>query len=256
MSYQVYTCTLTSQKEIAPNIVEAWVKNADLAAEAKPGQFLHIQCGDTTSMPLRRPISICDVQGDSVRFIYEVKGRGTKSLQQQSGELDILGPVGNGFTVDHTKYQRPAIIGGGIGVYPMLFLTKQLHGAAAYLGFRNKDLVTLENDFNDAADSVTITTDDGSYGIAGFALEELKKDCAAKRFDIIYACGPKGMLRAVKVFAEDAGIPCQISLEERMGCGIGACLTCSCETNHEGADKYTRVCRNGPVFWSEEVVLS
>lgn len=255
MSYQVYTCTLTSQKEIAPNIVEAWVQNADLAAEAKPGQFLHIQCGDTTSMPLRRPISICDVQGDSVRFIYEVKGRGTKSLREQSGSLDILGPVGNGFTVDNDKYQRPAVIGGGIGVYPMLFLTKQLCGASAYIGFRNKDLVTLENEFKEVATSVTLTTDDGSYGVAGFALEELKKDCAEKKFDIIYACGPKGMLRAVKTFAEEAGIPCQISLEERMGCGIGACLTCSCETHHEGTDKYKRVCRNGPVFWSEEVVL-
>ena len=148
MSYEVYTCTLESQKEIAPNIVEAWVVNAELAAKAKPGQFLHIQCGDATSMPLRRPISICDVQGDRVRFIYEVKGRGTKSLQQQYGELDILGPVGNGFMVDNGKYKCPAVIGGGIGVYPMLFLTKQLKGAVAYIGFRNKDLVTLEDEFN------------------------------------------------------------------------------------------------------------
>ncbi len=255
MSFTVHACAIRSQVEIAPHIVETWILNEKLAKEAKPGQFLHIQCGDTTSMPLRRPISICDVQGEALRFIYEVKGRGTQALSQKAEALDILGPVGNGFTVDNAKFKRPAVIGGGIGVYPMLFLTKQLENASAYLGFRNKDLVTLEDDFKKAAKSVVITTDDGSYGVSGFALEELKKDCGEKPFDIIYACGPKGMLRAVKSFAESAGIPCQLSLEERMGCGIGACLTCSCETPHEGTDKYKRVCRNGPVFWSEEVVL-
>ncbi len=255
MNYDVYTCVIRSQKEIAPNIIETWVENKALAQTAKPGQFLHIQCGDTTSMPLRRPISICEVNQDAVRFIYEVKGRGTQALCKQEKTLNILGPVGNGFLVDNEKYKCPAVLGGGIGVYPMLFLTKQLAGASVYLGFRNKDLVTLEQDFAASAKSVIITTDDGSYGISGFALEQLQQDCDEKKFDIIYACGPKGMLRAVKAYAESTGIPCQISLEERMGCGIGACLTCSCETPHEGTDKYKRVCRNGPVFWSEEVVL-
>ncbi len=255
MSYQVHSCAILSQKEVAPNIYQVWVKNRDLAAQAKPGQFLHIGCGDVVSMPLRRPISICDVQDDAVRFIYEAKGRGTKALSEQTGALDILGPVGNGFTIAPETYKKPAVIGGGIGVYPMLYLTKQLSSAAAYLGFRNKSLVTLEDEFNEAANYLSVSTDDGSYGNHGFALDCLKKDFADQKFDIIYACGPKGMLKAIQAFAKEVGVPCQISLEERMGCGIGACLTCSCETHDEGAGKYKRVCRNGPVFWAEEVVL-
>ena len=255
MSYQVHSCAILSQREVAPNIYQAWIQNKDLAEQAKPGQFLHIQCGDAVSMPLRRPISICDVQGENLCFIYEVKGRGTKALSENTGTLDILGPVGNGFTISPDTYHNPAVVGGGIGVYPMLYLTKQLSGASAYLGFRNKSLVTLEDEFKSAASYLSVSTDDGSYGNYGFALDCLKKDFADKQFDIIYACGPKGMLRAVQAFAKEAGVPCQISLEERMGCGIGACLTCSCETHEEGAGKYKRVCRNGPVFWAEEVVL-
>ncbi len=255
MSYQVHLCNILSQEEIAPNIIRVWVENEALAKQAKPGQFLHIQCGDVVSMPLRRPISICDVQGDKICFIYEVKGRGTKSLATQTGELDILGPVGNGFLVANETYKNPAVIGGGIGVYPMLFLTKQLASVSAYLGFRNKSLVTLEKEFTEAATHLSISTDDGSYKNHGFALDCLKKDFAEKQFDIIYACGPKGMLKAIQAFAKEVDVPCQISLEERMGCGIGACLTCSCETHEEGAGKYQRVCKNGPVFWAEEVVL-
>ena len=231
MSYEIHNCFICSQEEIAPNIVACVVESAALAAAAEPGQFLHIQCGDVVSMPLRRPISICDVQGNRLTFIYEVKGRGTASLRGKKGQLNILGPLGRGFTIDTAQYERPAVIGGGIGVYPLLFLTKQLTNASVYLGFRNCALVTLEEEFNQAATSVVITTDDGSYGEHGVALSSLERDYAKKQFDILYACGPKPMLRAVKAFAEAHNIPCQLSLEERMGCGIGACLTCSCETH-------------------------
>lgn len=253
MSYNVHICKVLQKKEIAPNIVEMKIQNAALAKEAKPGQFLHIKCGDSTSMPLRRPISICDVSGDVIRFIFEVKGRGTKALFASTDEqLDVLGPVGNGFSVDNARYQKPAVIGGGIGVYPLYFLTKQLQSANVYLGFRNRSLVTLEDDFNQAAKGVFVATDDGSYGHHGFALDLLKRDFENERFDVLYACGPKGMLKAIKAFAEEAGIPCQISLEERMGCGIGACLTCTCKSSD---GDHVRVCRNGPVFWTEEVEL-
>ena len=255
MSYQIHSCNILSQKEIAPNIIETWIQNRELAKQAKPGQFLHIQCGDTVSMPLRRPISICDVKGETLCFIYEVKGRGTKALQSQTEFLDVLGPLGNGFTILPEQHKNPAVIGGGIGVYPMLYQTKQLPEPSVYLGFRNKSLVTLEEEFKTATAFLSVSTDDGSYGTQGFALDALKKDFAEKQFDIIYACGPKGMLKAIQAFAKETGVPCQISLEERMGCGIGACLTCSCETHKEGAGKYQCVCKNGPVFWAEEVVL-
>jgi len=253
MSYNVHLCKILQKKEIAPRIVEMQIKNPALAKEAKPGQFLHIKCGDTTAMTLRRPISICDVEGDVIRFIFEVKGKGTQALfASKEDMLDVLGPVGNGFTVDNVKYKNPAVIGGGIGVYPLYFLTRQLDDAKVFLGFRNKSLVTLEDDFKGVASSVSVATDDGSYGHHGFALDLLKMSVSQGPCDVIYACGPKGMLKAIKAFAEETGIPCQISLEERMGCGIGACLTCTCKSSD---GEHVRVCRNGPVFWTEEVEL-
>ena len=255
MSYQDYSCSICSQQEIAPNIIACRLENAELAKNAKPGQFLHIQCGDPASMPLRRPISICDVSGDILTVIYEVKGRGTKALREQTEQVQVLGPLGNGFTVDASLYKRPAVIGGGIGTYPLYLLTKQLTNASVYLGFRNQSVVTLEKEFCQVAGTVTVTTDDGSYGVSGFAITQLEKDHEKEPFDIIYACGPKPMLRAVQAFAEKTGVPCQLSLEERMGCGIGACLTCNCETHEEGSAHYKHVCKNGPVFWSQEVVL-
>ncbi len=254
MSYQLHTCIISDKQELAPHIISMRLQNRELASAAQPGQFLHVECGDPVAMPLRRPISICDVEGDALRIIFEVKGRGTTALAQKEGTLSVLGPLGHGFSIDTTRFCRPALIGGGIGAYPLLFLARRLKGAQAYLGFRTKELVTLETEFKSLA-ALSISTDDGSYGRHGFALEALEADLTEKAFDVLYACGPKPMLRAVKSFAEAHAIPCQLSLEERMGCGIGACLTCSCKTSADGADTYKRVCRNGPVFWSEEVEL-
>jgi len=255
MQYEVYACPVCHQKEIAPGIMACRVEQESLAKAAKPGQFLHIQCGDATSMPLRRPISICNVEGPYLDFMYEIKGRGTEALCHRTNSLDILGPLGNGFIIDEAAYPHAAVIGGGIGVYPLYYLSRKLTKPSVYIGFRNRQLVTLEAEFADVAENLVVCTDDGSYGIHGYALDSLKEDVKTKQIDIIYACGPKPMLRAVQAFAEASGIPCQLSLEERMGCGIGACLTCSCETHEEGSGKYKRVCRNGPVFWSQEVVL-
>lgn len=255
MSYQLHTCMICDKQKPAPQIISMWLRNKELAQAARPGQFLHVECGDATAMPLRRPISICDVQDDCLRIVFEVKGRGTTALAQKEGSVSVLGPLGNSFETEEKHFERPALVGGGIGAYPLLFLARRLGNASAYLGFRTKELVTLETEFNSVTSSLSVSTDDGSYGRHGFALEALETDWQQKAFDVIYACGPKPMLRAVKAFAEAHNVPCRLSLEERMGCGIGACLTCSCETPAEGADKYKRVCRNGPVFWAEEVVL-
>lgn len=255
MSHDVYQCKIISKKEIAPSIVDITVCAPEIAKEAKAGQFLHIKCGDEISMPLRRPISICDTDGDNVRFIFEIKGRGTTSLNMLLDEIDIMGPLGTPFVINNEKYCHPVIIGGGIGTYPLLKLAKALDNPFVYLGFRSKAQVTLENDFCAVSSNVTVATDDGSYGYHGFAIDLLKKRIEDGCVDIIYSCGPTPMLKAVKALAEEKQIPCQISLEERMGCGIGACLTCSCETKTEGTWKYKRVCKNGPVFWSGEVVL-
>lgn len=255
MSYDVFQCKVISKKEIAPNIIDVVVMCRELAAEAKPGQFLHIKCGDEISMPLRRPISICDVIDDKVRFIFQIKGRGTEALASLEDTLDILGPAGNSFYIDNASFRHPAVIGGGIGTYPLLYLAKKLENPQIFLGFRTKELVTLEHDFKEISTDVTIATDDGSYGYNGFAIELLEQKMKQENFDIIYSCGPAPMLKVVKQLAESNGIRCQLSLEERMGCGIGACLTCSCETTSSGTWKYKRVCKNGPVFWSDEVVL-
>lgn len=247
-----YLCRLEKKTELAPGIFDFTVLAPEIASAAKPGQFLHILCGDKVF--LRRPISICDAEGDMLRFIFEVKGEGTKELAEfeVGQQIDIMGPLGNAF-IDG-EYENPVVIGGGIGVFPLFKLTKALKNATVFLGFRSRDRVVMDEEFSAIADT-TVSTDDGSYGYNGYAVELLKKHISENPCGIIYSCGPTPMLRAVKQIAEEAGIPCRLSLEQRMGCGIGACLVCSCETIFEGTDKYKRVCKDGPVFWSSEVKI-
>lgn len=247
-------CKLIRKEEIAGGIFDFTVKSDNIARETQCGQFLHINCGDSTF--LRRPISICDAQNGEVRFIFEVKGEGTRALsQKQVGDsIDIMGPLGHGFEIkDNVK--NPVIIGGGIGVFPLYKLAKQLKNAKVFLGFRSKDRVVMEKEFEAVSDMVIVGTDDGSYGFEGYIASAMEQYLGFNACDMIYSCGPMPMLKAVKKIAEDRGIPCQLSLEQRMGCGIGACLVCSCETPHEGTEKYAKVCTNGPVFYSTEVVL-
>ena len=253
---QTYSCQLISKTELTEGIFDFVVDAPVIAKEAVCGQFLHIHCGKGTL--LRRPISICDTdpQKGTVRFIFEVKGQGTSDLSRfEIGEfIDIMGPLGHGFT--ETGFKNPVIIGGGIGVFPLYKLAKTVSEPVVFLGFRSADRVVLEKEFSDVAKSAAVATDDGSYGYHGFAAELLKKHLADKNCDVVYACGPAPMLRAVKSIAEDAGVYCEVSLEQRMGCGIGACLVCACETKHSGTDHYMRVCKNGPVFDSREVTLN
>lgn len=251
-----YLCKLEKKAEIAEGIFDFTVHSPEIAASAIPGQFLHIRCGDKVF--LRRPISICDSGNDKVRFIFEVKGEGTKELSEMSvgDEIDILGPLGNGF-IDG-KYNSPVIIGGGIGIFPLFKLAKAYNilniKPEVFLGFRSKSRVVMENEFSEIS-NVHISTDDGSYGYNGYAVDMLEKYLDENACDMIFSCGPLPMLKAVKEISEKRGIPCRISLEQRMGCGVGACLVCSCETFFEGNLKYRRVCKDGPVFNASEVKL-
>lgn len=251
-----YNSIIVSKKEIAEGIFDIYVDCAEVSRNAKPGQFIHIDCGDGVNTLLRRPISICDAKDSKVRFLFEVKGSGTKYLanKNEGDIINFLGPLGRGFTVSDS-FKKPAVIGGGIGIFPLLMLSKRLNNPSIYLGFRNKDRLVLQQDFKKVADSLYIATDDGSYGYNGFALDLLKNDISEGEIDIIYACGPKSMLAEVKKIAESNKIKCQLSLEQRMGCGIGACLTCVCKTIGNGSAEYKRVCKDGPVFWSDEVIL-
>ena len=226
----------------------------DIAEIAAPGQFVHIACGEGNL--LRRPISICDAGDGLLKIVFAVKGDGTKWLSERKAgdELDILGPIGHGFDLSKAG-DRPVLIGGGIGVPPMLMTMKQAkaNGAqpTAILGFRNQSAVILEEDFQ-ALGTTYIATDDGSYGIHGFVSSVLEQHVG--EFTSVLCCGPKGMLRALANIAEENGLSCQVSMEERMGCGIGACLVCVCGLKGEnGETKYGHVCKDGPVFDSKEV---
>lgn len=249
-----YSCELLQKAEIAAGIFDYTVA-APFADEIAAGQFINIDCGD--KVYLRRPISVCDTTNTTVRFIFEVKGAGTRELStvKVGDKINILGPLGNSFG-QYPEYKRAVIIGGGIGVFPLYKLAKDIHPAAVFLGFRTADRVVMEDEFKSVCPNTFTATDDGTYGLNGYAINFAKSYIDEQGADIIYSCGPMPLLRAVKAAAEERGIPCRLSLEQRMGCGIGACLVCSCETVFEGSDKYKRICKDGPVFWSEEVTLN
>ncbi|MGN0968291.1 MAG: dihydroorotate dehydrogenase electron transfer subunit [Oscillospiraceae bacterium] len=219
-----------------------------------PGQFVHIKCGD--GLLLRRPISVCSCQEDEpddlLTIVFEVRGEGTDWLaKREAGEyLDVLGLLGNGFPMK--REGRYLLVGGGIGVPPMRSCAQYTMGnSTAVLGFRSKDKAILLNCFEDECDKVLVATDDGTLGYHGFVdalvRQELEQDSA---YDAVLACGPKPMLRSVAKVAEEFGVPCQVSMEERMGCGVGACLVCACDMA-DGTRKH--VCKDGPVFDAREV---
>ncbi len=253
-------CELVKKEKLIEGIYKFSVKAPEIAKEAKAGQFLEIKVSETGEPYLRRPISIFNIDGDIVEFIFQVKGRGTELLAQvQEGKLiDIMGPLGKG-TFKVKEYNNVAIIGGGIGTYPLYELTKELKGKAnlnVYLGFRDKSLVTCEKEFEEIGlNKLVVTTDDGSYKEKGFAIDFMKKDIEEHKVDMIFACGPLPMLKAVRSYAIENNIPCQISLEERMGCGIGACLGCAVKVRTGEDTKYGHVCKDGPVFNASDVKI-
>ncbi|MDO4173305.1 MAG: dihydroorotate dehydrogenase electron transfer subunit [Eubacteriales bacterium] len=246
--------TVRENQQLGDNLFALILDAPRICALAQPGQFVHITCGEANL--LRRPISICQAHDGLLKIVFAVKGDGTRWLSRRSvGDvLDILGPAGHGF--DLTKLgDRPVCIGGGIGVPPMLYTMQaaKANGAqpSAILGFRNKDAVILEDDFQ-AIGTTYVATDDGSYGIHGFVSDVLKQHIS--EYTSVCCCGPKPMLRALAEIAAEAGIPCQVSMEERMGCGIGACLVCVCSLKHtDGSTRYGHVCKDGPVFDAKEV---
>ena len=251
---------LLAKTELVSGIYKYTVKSQEIATEAKAGQFLEIKVSETGEPFLRRPISIYNINKNTgeVEFIFQVKCRGTELLSkiEVGKKIDIMGPLGYG-TYKVQEYNNVAIIGGGIGIYPLYELTKQLKGKAnlnVYLGFRDKSLVTCEKEFEEIGlNKLVVTTDDGSYKEKGFAIDFMKKDIEENKVDMIFACGPLPMLRAIRQYAIDNNIPCQISLEERMGCGIGACLGCAVKVISGEEPRFGHVCKEGPVFNAKDV---
>lgn len=240
-----FLSTVKDNRPIAENVYMITLTLPGRTEEIHGGQFVNLATGDS-SMLLRRPLGVCKLEGDVLSLCYQVKGKGTKKLTEaKSGdELKVLLPLGNYF--DLSPYKSVAIVGGGVGVFPLIAALRENHDKDfySYIGFRNETAVCLLDEFK-ACKKLIVTTDDGSYGEKGNAVQAFLKD--NPKVDAIISCGPPVMLKALKRELAERGIktPCFVSLEERMGCGIGACLVCVCK----GANgKNKRVCKDGPVF--------
>jgi dihydroorotate dehydrogenase electron transfer subunit len=256
MAYTQGLYPIISKKNLAKNVFDFTISCPEIAAEAVPGQFVHIKA---KGFQLRRPISICgiDKEKGTLRIVFEIRGSGTDQIAQLNpgDQIDLLAPLGNGYTLLEPG-KKVVVIGGGIGVPPLL-QTAAHYGknATAILGFRSASAVILKEDFEKAGAKVILCTDDGTAGIHGFVTSALDELLKTEKPDLICACGPMPMLKIVAGMAEEQGIDCEISLEERMACGVGACLGCACKTKKNGVEGYSHVCKNGPVFNSKEVVF-
>lgn len=272
------TARVLRQEEIGTEIYSMWLEEEQIAKGARPGQFVNVYCRDGSRL-LPRPISVCETKKEkgALRIVYRVAGKGTEEFSRlRAGDaVAVLGPLGNGFplnvceagtgTADNigtdTKTgtagngRKAFLIGGGIGIPPMLELAKRLScEKEIVLGYRDNEIFLAE-EFSPHG-RVTIATEDGSAGVRGNVLDAIREN--GLKADVLFACGPKPMLKAVKAFAAEAGVEAWLSLEERMACGVGACLGCVCKSKE--IDEHTfvhnkRVCKDGPVFRAEEVEL-
>ncbi len=246
---------IVSKKNPAKGIFDIEILCPEIAEITQPGQFAQVAA---EGFFLRRPISICDIDKakGTIRLVFEIRGKGTEKLAElNKGQLiDIIAPLGNGFKV--LDGRKIVCVGGGIGVPPMVGIAKAYgKNAVAISGFRNMAAVILQEDFMSAGVKTILCTDDGSAGRKGFVTDALKEQIAAEKPDLIVACGPMVMLKNVASIAEENGIECQVSLEQRMACGVGACLVCACRTVRDGKEIHSHVCKDGPVFDSKEVVF-
>lgn len=252
MKYDSKIGKLVKADKLTADVYDFTLSCPELARKAVPGQFAQIRLPGHT---LRRPISICgiDRENGTLRFVFQIRGQGTAELAKFSAgdELEILAPLGHGFPIDPAK--RTLLVGGGIGVPPLLSCARALgENAVAVLGFRNREAVILERDFKAAGAKTLIATDDGSYGFHGLVIQLAR----GEDFETVFACGPAPMLKAVRTLAEEKGAACFLSLEERMACGIGACLGCAVALRGEDGEQYFgHVCKDGPVFSAEKVTL-
>lgn len=246
-----------SQEMLTAGVYSLWIKT-DMAKDAKAGQFIGVYLNDKTKL-LARPISICDVkpEEDLLRMVYRVSGDGTKQLStyEAGTKINVIGVLGNGYDMDKVQGKKVIVIGGGIGIPPMLLASKSIPGEKEIvLGYSNGDLF-LEDEFVNEAD-VHIATVDGSVGTKGTVIDAINEDGITG--DVIFACGPMPMLAAIKKYAAEHNMEAYISLEERMACGVGACLGCVAKTtkvDHHTHVNNTRICVEGPVFNAEEVEI-
>ena len=246
-----YKATVIETEKIAENV---YAVTFDVGEEvnARCGTFGNISVGGAHL--LRRPIAICKTEGSKVTFCYQIKGDGTKRLKEleKGDKTNVLMPLGNGFYVEETE-KKVALVGGGVGVFPLISVLRAYQGKkeiSAYIGYRNKGAVCGINEF-EKADKFVAVTDDGSFGEKMNAVQAFEKDIKAGNIpDVVLACVPTPMLKALIAVTKRENLTCYVSLEERMGCGIGACVVCVCELTN---GKKARVCKDGPVFNANEL---
>lgn len=254
------SAVVISQEMLTDGIFSMWLRT-EAAQMAVPGQFISMYTNDGTKL-LPRPISICEIdkENGALRVVYRVTGEntGTKQFSEaKAGDvIPVIGPLGNGFPLDKADGKKAFLMGGGIGVPPILELSKQLTNCEKQIVMGYRDANTFLKEQFEENGAVYVSTEDGSVGTKGNVMDAIRENGLTA--DIIYACGPTPMLRAIKNFAEENGIECYISLEERMACGIGACLACVCkskEKDHHTNVHNKRICKDGPVFLSTEVEI-
>lgn len=258
MDYFREKVLIVEQSKIANDIYQIWFESSNIAKEAKPGQFINVYCKDSARL-LPRPFGISQVNQEKnlICFIYKVVGEGTKEFTSYvAGDfMDVMGPLGNGYTI---KEKKAILVGGGTGIPIMAFLAKRIKDTTnqiptIVIGYRDELFLVEElKQFGE----LFISTEDGSFGTQGNVIDAIKNNQVSG--DIIYACGPHPMLKALKQYASENCMEAQISLEEKMACGIGACLACTCKSKE--IDEYTkvhnkRICKEGPVFDVNEVEL-
>lgn len=241
---KVIKTPVIENKQISNNIYRI---SAVFKSEIKPGQFFMLKTLDNSFL-LPRPISVNDVNGNIVSFLYRIEGQGTKKISSlcANDEIQLFGPLGNGFDTEELK-GKIAVIGGGIGIAPLLYLSKKLGKRAdVYLGYKDLENMYIVEEFKSFVDKTVIVTEDGSFGEKGFVTDYVLYD----KYDAVVTCGPEIMMNKIVNNCRINNIKCYISLERRMACGMGACLGCTVETK----DGNKRACKDGPVFNSEELV--
>lgn len=247
------------QQQIAPGIYDMWI-NTSITSQARAGQFISVYTQDKSAL-LPRPISICETDRENgrLRIVYRIAGKGTAefSKYKTGHRIDILGTLGNGFPLDKAEGKRIFLMGGGIGIPPMLELAKEIKNVVSVdiiAGYRDKELF-LSEDLSKYG-TVHIATEDGSAGTKGNVMNVIEAE--KLEADVIFACGPMPMLRAIKKYAAEKDIEAYISLEERMACGVGACLGCVVKTkqvDHHSHVNNARICTDGPVYAAEDVEI-
>lgn len=247
---------IMGRRQLSPGVYKYLLSSPGIARTAAAGQFVQVTA---PGFFLRRPISICriDPQAGTLVLVMEVRGQGTAAIAGLGSEdsLDLIGPLGHGFVLKDAA-SHALCVGGGIGVPPLCQAAAH-HGAnaAVVAGFRSASAVILADEVENLGASFAVATDDGTAGHHGLVTDLVKKHLEENKTDVIYACGPMPMLKAVAALAKEKGVECQVSLEERMACGMGACLGCACALYDEkGEQHYGHVCKDGPVFPAERVV--